>query len=174
MSYNEVGHDNPRDMDMSNFREELGQRFREIERHYPNRATLAKSIGVGKSTLQSWIEGRSSPSFEALVRLAQVADVSLDWLAFGESSGMMRTLTKATAYAQEPMARIYNNLGDLYREFGWTDLPDQCRQEAADIYFGTYNIEDPGARKVAIDVAIRLHARQIVPPQTDDESQRSA
>jgi phage repressor protein C with HTH and peptisase S24 domain len=65
------------------FREELGTRLRELESGFVNREEAAKAAGVAKSTLQRWIEGKSDPSFEGLVRLASAAGVSIEWLATG-------------------------------------------------------------------------------------------
>lgn len=62
----------------------IGDRLREVERtHFRNRAEAAKAAGVAKSTFQNWVEGKSDPSFSGLARLAEEADFSLDWLAFG-------------------------------------------------------------------------------------------
>ena len=66
------------------FRDELGTRLRELEKGFANREEAAKAAGVAKSTLQRWIEGKSDPSFEGLVRLAGAAGVSVEWLATGQ------------------------------------------------------------------------------------------
>ncbi|MCR9218969.1 MAG: helix-turn-helix domain containing protein [Alphaproteobacteria bacterium] len=65
------------------FRQEVGTRLREIENRFKNRESAAKCAGVAKSTLQSWIEGRADPSFEAVSRLSRETGVSIDWIAFG-------------------------------------------------------------------------------------------
>lgn len=65
------------------FRAEVGTRLRELETRFKNRAAAAKAAGVAKSTLQNWIEGKSDPSFEGLVKLANAAGVSVEWLATG-------------------------------------------------------------------------------------------
>lgn len=66
------------------FREELGTRLRKLESGFANREEAARAAGVAKSTLQRWIEGKSDPSFEGLVRLAAAAGVSVEWLATGQ------------------------------------------------------------------------------------------
>ena len=65
---------------------EFASRLRIVERKFNNRAEVAKAIGVAKSSYQRWVEGVSTPSFDAMAKLAKVAGVSLDWLAFGEES----------------------------------------------------------------------------------------
>lgn len=66
------------------FRHGVGIRLREAEKRFKNRADAAKAAGVAKSTLQNWIEGKTDPSFEGIVRLAQAANISVAWLATGE------------------------------------------------------------------------------------------
>lgn len=64
----------------------IGDRLREVERtHFRNRSEAAQAAGVAKSTFQNWIEGKSDPSFSGLARLAEQAEISLDWLAYGRS-----------------------------------------------------------------------------------------
>lgn len=69
--------------DATKSRQEIGRRIRQLENRFKNRAEAAAAIGVAKSTLQAWGEGRSDPSFGGLARLAEVTGVSLDWIAFG-------------------------------------------------------------------------------------------
>ena len=76
------------------YRSELGNRLREVENRFANRAEAAKAAGVAKSTLQNWIEGKSDPSFEGMVRLAKAAGINFAWLASGE--GAMFLDDKAT------------------------------------------------------------------------------
>lgn len=68
------------------FRSEVGTRLRELENRFKNRAAAAEAAGVAKSTLQNWIEGKSDPSFEGLVKLANAAGVSVEWLATGSET----------------------------------------------------------------------------------------
>lgn len=66
------------------YRREVGNRLREVEKRFANRAEAARSAGVAKSTLQNWIEGKTDPSFAGVVRLAQAADIDVAWLVSGE------------------------------------------------------------------------------------------
>ena len=67
------------------FRLDVGTRLREVEKRFKNRAAAAEAAGVAKSTLQNWVEGKTDPSFEGLVRLSDAAGVSVEWLATGHS-----------------------------------------------------------------------------------------
>lgn len=50
-----------------------------MSRHM-NKADLAKAVGVSSGNLNDWSSGRSSPSVEKLIKLADFFDVSLDYL----------------------------------------------------------------------------------------------
>lgn len=50
-----------------------------MSRHM-NKSELAKAIGVSSGNLSDWANGRSQPSVEKLIRMADYFDVSLDYL----------------------------------------------------------------------------------------------
>ncbi|KXT83509.1 transcriptional regulator, Cro/CI family [Streptococcus oralis] len=41
---------------------------------------LGEKVGVKQSTFTNWENGKREPSFENLIKLADLLDVSLDWL----------------------------------------------------------------------------------------------
>lgn len=41
---------------------------------------LGEKVGVKQNTFTNWENGKREPSFENLVKLADLFDVSLDWL----------------------------------------------------------------------------------------------
>ena len=41
---------------------------------------IAELLGVKRNTYSDWENGKTDPSFENLVKLADLFDVSLDWL----------------------------------------------------------------------------------------------
>lgn len=41
---------------------------------------IAELLGVKQNTYSDWENGKTEPSFENLVKLADLLDVSLDWL----------------------------------------------------------------------------------------------
>jgi phage repressor protein C with HTH and peptisase S24 domain len=88
---------NEHETEVSGFRSGVGNRLREVEKRFANREAAARAAGVAKSTLQSWIEGKSDPSFIGLVRLSQATDCDLNWLATGE--GNMRAGQSGTTDA---------------------------------------------------------------------------
>lgn len=65
------------------FRLELGNRLREVERSLGSRERAAKIANVAVSTLQSWVEGKAAARIEALAKLSAETGYTLEWLAFG-------------------------------------------------------------------------------------------
>ena len=45
-----------------------------------NKADLSKAVGVSTGNLSDWANGRSSPSMDKLIKVADYFDVSLDYL----------------------------------------------------------------------------------------------
>jgi len=62
--------------------DDFATRLRQLISEFGSRYALAKSSGIAQSTLQSYETG-SKPGMEALVRLAQVGNVDLNWLLNG-------------------------------------------------------------------------------------------
>ena len=50
-----------------------------MSRHM-NKSELAKAVGVSSGNLSDWANGRSQPSIDKLIRLADYFDVSVDYL----------------------------------------------------------------------------------------------
>jgi len=65
----------------------FSERLKRITKEFRSRYALAKASGIPASTLQSY-EAGSKPGMDALVRLAQVGNVDLNWLVRG--TGEMR------------------------------------------------------------------------------------
>lgn len=52
-----------------------------------SRSEFAEKSGVGTSVLTKWLSGKLTPKSNQLLRLARVADVSMEWLLTGETEG---------------------------------------------------------------------------------------
>ncbi len=55
-----------------------------ILQHWPSADRLARAMSVSPSAFRKWLRGEAEPSRERLVALADVAKVSIAWLAKGE------------------------------------------------------------------------------------------
>ena len=51
---------------------------------------LAEKTGIAVGTIGNWKKGKTDPSFFCLMCLAEVLEVSLDWLAWGEKYGKVQ------------------------------------------------------------------------------------
>jgi phage repressor protein C with HTH and peptisase S24 domain len=68
-------------------------RLQLILQHWPSADRLARAMSVSPSAFRKWLRGEAEPSRERLVALADVAKVSVGWLAKGE--GATPTFAKA-------------------------------------------------------------------------------
>lgn len=64
--------------------EGLGERIAALVRLHGGRAAAARAAGISADQISRYVQGRSSPGFETLARLARGRGVSLDWLWSGE------------------------------------------------------------------------------------------
>lgn len=76
-----------------------------------SRAELAREVGVGTSAAVQWeqIKG-TSPSVANLATLAQITDVSFEWLATGRGSARLGVANEPSAIHKDCMAH------DLFEE----------------------------------------------------------
>lgn len=59
----------------------FGKRLREVRKSKKiTQQELADRLGIKRNTYSDWENGKTDPSFEILVKLADLFDVSLDWL----------------------------------------------------------------------------------------------
>jgi DNA-binding XRE family transcriptional regulator len=63
---------------------EIAHRIREIRGFDSTQAEFAKKLGMGQQQLSALETGRSSPTLEVLVKLADISGKSLDWIVFGK------------------------------------------------------------------------------------------
>lgn len=63
----------------------LGDRIREIAKRVGSISELARRAGLPNQTIQNYITRGSEPSVSALLALASAGNVSIEWLAAGES-----------------------------------------------------------------------------------------
>ena len=97
--------------ELNSFLVDVGNRLREAEAHFKNRARAAETAGVSKSTFQRWENGESDPSFSGLARIAAETGVSLDWLATGKGD-MYGVKPPQNAAAQESDERAPTSILD--------------------------------------------------------------
>jgi transcriptional regulator with XRE-family HTH domain len=55
------------------------------------RTTVAKRLGIARSTLVNWCNGLTAPTVEQVRSLAQLLNVSDSWLAFGSGDMLVES-----------------------------------------------------------------------------------
>ena len=59
----------------------FGKRLREVRKTKGlKQQELADILGISRKSYSYWENGKTEPSFESIVKLADLLDVSLDWL----------------------------------------------------------------------------------------------
>lgn len=105
------------------------------------RDQFAELLGVPKSTLANWEQGKTEPPYEVLQKLPQLLGISLDWLITG--SGVMRpiqappdkaALGMAENLTEDLLGRIVEGITMVYREEGGRLAPRNLGQMAARLY----------------------------------------
>lgn len=54
-----------------------------LDNDFPNRESAAIVVGKDKDMISRYASGKTVPPFDAIIKIAKFANVSLDWLAFG-------------------------------------------------------------------------------------------
>lgn len=63
---------------------ELGQRIAQIAERLGGKRALAEKVGLSEGQIYRYINAQSDPTSKVLVKIADVAEISLDWLLRGE------------------------------------------------------------------------------------------
>ena len=71
-----------------------------------NQAELAARLGVTQPAVANWESGQHDPRRLVLAKLANVLDVSLDWLAAGARSPFEADKHPAAAYLRRPIVQV--------------------------------------------------------------------
>lgn len=95
---------------------------------------FARSTGVTLSTIARWRKGEAEPSRPNLVKMAEVANVSLEWLATGEDISPVQT----QGNDNEPDYTGYENIDDF-------------RHISVSAGFGSFNKDEDTNNKVKIE-----------------------
>jgi transcriptional regulator with XRE-family HTH domain len=86
--------------------EQFDIRLRRIVAEFGSRNALAKATGIPASTLQGY-EAGAKPGMDALVRLARVGNVDLNWLVTGRGEIRPSGLISGAAFADIVMVNQY-------------------------------------------------------------------
>ena len=166
--------------ELNSFLADVGNRLREAEAHFKNRARAAETAGVSKSTFQRWENGESDPSFSGLAKIAAETGVSLDWLATGKGD-MYGVKPPQNALVQENngtpisildenlLAEIATGIDAVYRDSG-AIIPAthlgrtmaRILKQLADVY------SDPADCRVATKILLQQLRAEVESDKSDN------
>jgi transcriptional regulator with XRE-family HTH domain len=152
-----------------------------------SREEFANLLAVPLSTLRNWEQGKAVPPHEALARIREVLDVSLDWLLTGEGErikgpSLLEPLAKlgATPAALDAdlMGFVLEGVQTVYREENSRIDPRNAGRLAARIYddivAACQGDDDPAARKAALRMALQQLRRDLHAHDGTTETKRQA
>ncbi|MBW4472554.1 MAG: helix-turn-helix domain-containing protein [Stenomitos rutilans HA7619-LM2] len=76
----------PNEQDRKELQKELGQRIAQVAEGLGGKRALAEKIGLSEGQIYRYINAQSDPTSKVLVRIADAAEVSLDWLLKGKTA----------------------------------------------------------------------------------------
>ena len=108
-------------------------RLREVIGAEPN-VVFARRCGIGETTLRKYLDG-ADPSTSRLVAIADVANVSVEWLATGRGS-KQRAATRAPVVFDDldRLTRTIAAVQEGLQAIGRTLLPDKYAELVAAAY----------------------------------------
>jgi len=133
--------------------DDVRERLRYTVGCFESQMSAAAAAGIAKSSLQRHLSGQSSPDFETVARLAEAANVGLDWIWAG--------VDRSNPAAVEQHG----------------DLDEECLRDvvaAVEIEMGRRNKELSPERKALLIKEIYTHARAERLSGTRDEQARRA
>ncbi len=149
-------------------------RIRFLAKNYKNREEAAKAFGAAKASLDAWIYGKNTPSFEAMIKLARSTGTSLDWLAFGVGQATEGTLASSAAQCEadsDLMSEIYLKIQDVVASHGHRLSPEQHIALTCDIY--NLVMAKPDDREELIETGMRhlvIMLKGLKPPEPEPET----
>lgn len=93
-----------------------------------NYSEFARAVGVAQASLARWVKGEADPSRSNLVKIAEVTNVSLEWLATGKESSNKGIVSNAFEY-----------LGKEFAEFDGIAMLKSFKSIEVSAGFGSFN-----------------------------------
>lgn len=82
-----------------------------------NYSEFARAVGVAQASLSRWVKGEADPSRSNLVKIAEVSNVSLEWLATGKESKPQSENTSIVARAFERLEKMADDIVSMINSF---------------------------------------------------------
>ncbi|AGQ39519.1 TPA: helix-turn-helix transcriptional regulator [Mannheimia haemolytica] len=82
-----------------------------------NYSEFARAVGVAQASLSRWVKGEADPSRSNLVKIAEVSNVSLEWLATGKESKPQSENTSIVAREFERLEKMADDIVSMINGF---------------------------------------------------------
>ncbi|MGB1111179.1 MAG: helix-turn-helix domain-containing protein [Gammaproteobacteria bacterium] len=142
----------------------LGQRLRELADRVGGKKEMARLGGISEVQIYRYINGENVPSIRAIARLAEAADVSLNWLATGEGPQDRQTADRPSGSDKLDFELLRHLLVGVLASVEMNSLTAEKRAEiVADIYAQVVSKEEqPDARLRLADAILSTVTRLVV------------
>lgn len=138
-----------------------------VEARLPmERDDFARRLGVPIGTLGNWERGRTFPPPDILTKMAEILDVSLDWLISGRGEKRSGRVQEAAPVApqldEELHGRVVEGVMTVYKEEGAGLPPRHLGQLAAQIHgelIAAYT--DPAERQIGLKLRLEQLRREL-------------
>ena len=77
---------------------------------------FGEKLGVTKDTYHRWEKGHNQPSIEMLLKIAEIGNISLDWLLTGNDRGGGNgglSKEELSAFLEKSTLKIEDNVADI-------------------------------------------------------------
>ncbi len=143
----------------------LRDRIRECARIAGSGDELSRRAGIPRRTLENYLSGKSAPKAATLASIAEVAGVSLEWLATGNGA-KVRGIDAAAIYNKTGIdpavfGRVFAAVDSVYVEEKEPVSKAELGEAAARIYDKVFDIDDDAEFRGGLRVALADLRRSI-------------
>lgn len=97
---------------MTNIKKGIGRRIRAIRSNQKlTQGQIAKLLGVSPATISAWEIGDIGISIDAAIRVAKLANISLDWLLIGTGETNYSCIEETEIPEELKLLEAYRKLG---------------------------------------------------------------
>lgn len=110
---------------------ELGTRIAEACDRVGSKRALAKKIGSSETQVYNWIRGENKPGSVFLVKIAEAARLSLEWLSEGKGSKELRSVAAnfSIPFEAQEQTRPASEVAESRSRYSFSDLSPQGERE---------------------------------------------
>jgi len=135
----------------------FGKRLSVLVTKLGGNAQAAKIAGLSDEMISRYLNGKARPNVFTVAMLAREAEISLDWLMFGDSTG--RTLDKAVE--TQRFFTVLEAVKATYQEAAAEASEVQIGEDAARIFGQVWDMEDEAEFRGGLKIALNALRRTL-------------